>query len=408
MAGGPRRLGPLVGIEAATLLSGTGNGAALVILPWIALDLTGRAGDAGVVASATALPLLVSSLLAGSIVDRVGRRRTSIVSDVASAASFAAIPIAGEVVGLSIGILVVLAAGGAVFDPAGVTARETMLPAAARVANRRLDDVNGVHEAIWGVAFLAGPGLGGLLIAAFGAVAAVWVVTGTFLASAVAIAVVELDEPPDDERADESSTWATIVEGFRIVAGDRLLRFLAITNTLLAAIYLPAEGVLLPAWFESVDQPGRLGLVLAVTSAGGIVGALASSWWNRLVGRARSYRVSLLASAAAIGGMAVTLDVLVALALCSFLLGVAYGPVQPSINLAIQTRSDEHRRGRVTGVLLATDYAGGPVGFVVVGLAADAFGVRTTFAICAVALGAVAVLAAAATASSHLDELDGT
>ena len=65
-------LRPLVLLEAATLLSGAGNGAALVLLPWIALERTGEASAAGLLAAATALPLLVSSLLSGTIVDRLG------------------------------------------------------------------------------------------------------------------------------------------------------------------------------------------------------------------------------------------------------------------------------------------------------------------------------------------------
>ena len=52
---------PLVQLEAATLLSGAGNGAALVLLPWLVLELTGSAGSAGLLAAATAVPLLPSS-----------------------------------------------------------------------------------------------------------------------------------------------------------------------------------------------------------------------------------------------------------------------------------------------------------------------------------------------------------
>ena len=51
---------------------------------------------------------------------------------------------------------------GAVFDPAGAGAREAMLPEAAESAGLSLPRANGIHEAIWGAAFLLGPGLGGL------------------------------------------------------------------------------------------------------------------------------------------------------------------------------------------------------------------------------------------------------
>lgn len=138
-------------------------------------------------AAATAVPLLLASLVSGAIVDRIGRRRTAVASDLASAVAFAAIPIASSSIGLSVGLMVAFAALGAVFDPAGVTAKDSMIPGAARAARRSLDEVNGWHEATWGVAFLAGPGLAGLLIATLGATSAVWIVTAAFLASAAAI-----------------------------------------------------------------------------------------------------------------------------------------------------------------------------------------------------------------------------
>ena len=67
-----------------------------------------------------------------------------------------------------------LAVIGAFFDPAGITARESMLPEAARAAGLPLERANGMHEAIWGVAYLVGPGVGGLLIAVVGATNAFW------------------------------------------------------------------------------------------------------------------------------------------------------------------------------------------------------------------------------------------
>ena len=49
--GDERRRGPLVLLEAATVLSGAGNGIALVVLPWLVLERTGNAGAAGLVAA---------------------------------------------------------------------------------------------------------------------------------------------------------------------------------------------------------------------------------------------------------------------------------------------------------------------------------------------------------------------
>lgn len=379
----------------------------MVLLPWIVLDLTGSAADAGLVAAATAVPLLVASLVSGAVVDRIGRRRTAVASDLASAVSFAAIPVASATVGLSVGLMVVLAVVGAVFDPAGVTAKDSMVPGAARAAGRSLDEVNGWHEATWGVAFLAGPGLAGVLIATLGATSAVWVVAGAFVAAAVAIAACDVDEP-EVSRPGPGGLRADIATGIRLVAADRLLRFLAVTNAALAAVYLPVTGVLLPARFEDLGQPGRLGVLLATISAGAVVGSLGSSVLVRRLGRQRAYRLSLAGSAAALAAMALAFEASWPLLLAGgFALGIAFGPVQPSVNVAIQTRSDEQHRGRVTGLLIASEYAGGPIGFLAAGAVADAVGVTPTFVGATIVLVIVAAVAAVAPAAAELDDLDG-
>jgi MFS family permease len=141
----------------ATLVSAAGNGVALVALPWVVLELTGSAADVGLVAAVAAVPLVLAGLVSGTIVDRFGRRRTAVVSDVLSGVSVAAIPVAADLGLLSLGLLAALAALGSVFDPAGVTARETMLPDAADAARLRRERVNGIHEAVFGVAFLSAP-----------------------------------------------------------------------------------------------------------------------------------------------------------------------------------------------------------------------------------------------------------
>ena len=65
---------PFVVLESTAVLSGTANGITMVAFPWLVLETTGDAGLMAVIAAVTALPLLVSMLFAGTIVDMVGRR----------------------------------------------------------------------------------------------------------------------------------------------------------------------------------------------------------------------------------------------------------------------------------------------------------------------------------------------
>lgn len=391
-------------LETATLLSGAGNGAAAVILPWLVLERTGSAAAAGLLAASTAIPLLGSSLFSGTVVDRIGRRRTSIGSDVLSAMSVAAIPLVDRWMGLHLGWIVALAVIGAVFDPAGVTARETMLPGAAARGGLVLERVNSVHEAIWSVAFLIGPGIGGVLISWVGAADALWITSFGFATSALCVGLMGIDatDPVHAGEEPEHGILAGTREGLRFVWNDRLLRGLTLITAALVSVYMPIEGVLLPVHFEELGQPGRLGVVIMAMSVGGIVGALG---YAAAAGRARRslvLRAALVVTSVFLVVLALLPPFGVMLGAC-FVIGVAYGPVGPLTNLAMQTRSPEGMRGRVVGIITSTEYAAGPVGYLLTGAATEAFGVRPTFVTIA---GLILAIALAGVVMRSLGEFD--
>ena len=397
---------PLVLLEAATLLSGAGNGAALVLLPWIALERTGKASAAGLLAAATALPLLVSSLLSGTIVDRLGRRRTAIGADLLSAASLAAIPLLDRAIGLDLGWLVILAVVGAVFDPAGVTARETMLPAAAGRAGWPLERVNGLHEAIWGLAFILGPGVGGVLIAWVGAIDAMWVTTVGFVLSALFVSLLRVPHSGTPVVADgePEGVWEGTRKGLGFVRCDPLLLGITAISALLVSVYMPIEGVLLPVHFEALDQPGRLGAIVMAMSFGGIVGAVLYSWRGARLRRSHVFRGALLLTATFILVLAF-LPPFPLMIVASLFIGLAYGPIGPLVNLAMQARSPEHMRGRIVGIITSTEYAAGPLGYLVIGVATTRFGVQATFVTVAVVIVVIAVGAVFVRSLNQFDDL---
>ncbi len=405
MAGRTTTLRPLLLLEGATVLSGAGNGAAMVVLPWLVLELTGSAASAGLLAAATALPLLASSLFSGTVVDLVGRRRASIGSDVLSAVSVAAIPLLDRAVGLSLGLLIALAVVGAVFDPAGVTARESMLPAAAERSGWPLERVNGIHEAMWNVAFIVGPGVGGVLIAWVGARDALWITAAGFALSAGAVALLRVpnDGPPVGDDGPDG-LWSGTRAGLRFVVSDRLLLAITAISAALVSVYMPIEGVLLPVHFEDLDQPGRLGGIVMAMSVGGIVGALGYSAWGTGLRRSRVFRGALVVTVACIAVLAV-LPPYPAMVVAAFFVGVGYGPVGPLVNLAMQARSTEAMRGRVVGIITSSEYAAGPLGYLLVGAATSRFGVEPTFVAVAVVLAGVAVAGCFVRPLGELDDL---
>src|SRR3954468_14766767 len=188
--------GPLFVILFAALMAGAGNGISMIAFPWLVLQRNGSALEASVVAMAGTLPLLVATLIAGAAVDYLGRRRVSMISDALSALSVAAVPVIALTFGadaVNVAVLAGLAALGAFFDPAGMTARETMLPEAAGRAGWTLDHANSVYEAIFNLAYIVGPGIGGLLIATLGGVNTMWVTASAFGLSIITISMLKLE-----------------------------------------------------------------------------------------------------------------------------------------------------------------------------------------------------------------------
>jgi MFS family permease len=398
-----RRLAPLIALESSTLLSGVGNGVVAIAFPWLVLESTGSATAAALVAAAAALPLVVSSLVSGTVVDLVGRRRTAVGADILSGLSAAAVPVAAATIGLDVPTIAALAAIGAVFDPAGFTAREAMLPESARVADFRLDRVNSIHTALFSVSFLLAPGLGGLLIALVGAPATLLAATVAFALAAVVVAFVRVPAAGRPQQHEDAATfWAATREGLSFVFRHRLVRALTIVPAVAVMAWFPVEAVLLPAYFVAQDAPQRLAAVLAALSAGVIVGSLGYGTIAPHVSRHRVFVVSLMLLAASVVGMA-QLPALPWLVAMGFATGLFYGPVEPVSNVTVQEITPGRMRGRVVGVMTSTAYAAGPVGFLLAGPTVDSFGVQAAF----LGTAALLVLLAAATAlSPALRELD--
>ncbi len=406
--GDVRHFGPFIALEISTLLSATGNGIAMIALPWLVLELTGSASDAGLVAAVSALPLLATALIAGTVVDRVGRRRTSVVSDGLSALSVAAIPIVGAFGDLTLTWLMFLGALGAFFDPAGATARETMLPAAARMAGLRTEKANGIHEAIFGTAFLVAPGVGGLLIAFVGAEVTLWATAIAFVLAGAMMLFVRVPGGSRTTRsAGRASFWAETAEGMHFVWNARALRALAVVYMVVVALWLPIEGVVLPVLFQAADDPKGLGLLLTAMSAGMIVGSLAYGLVGHRLHRRATVLIALIGTALPLIGMAM-LPPLPWLLVLGFFSGMLFGPVNPIVNVVMQERSPEAMRGRVLGVFTSSAYAAGPLGLLLVGPLVDRLGVQGAFMVLALALTFVSIAAIALPGLKDLDRPTST
>jgi H+ antiporter protein len=398
--------GPLFLIFLAALTAGAGNGISIVAFPWLVLQHNGSALDASIVAMAGTLPLLVATLIAGAAVDYLGRRRVSMISDGLSALAVAAVPVIALTFGvgaINVAVLAGLAALGAFFDPAGMTARETMLPEAATRAEWTLDHANSVYEAVFNLAYIVGPGIGGLLIATLGGISTMWVTAAAFLLSISAVAVLRLEGAGTPNREHLPQVWAGIVEGLKFVWHTPVLRTLAFVDLAATGLYMPMESVLFPKYFTDRNEPAQLGWVLVALSVGGLIGALGYAVWSKYSNRRTIMLIAVLVLGVAMTVIAFLPPLPVILVLCA-IVGLVYGPMAPIYNYVMQTRAPSHLRGRVVGVMGSLAYAAGPLGLVVAGPLADAAGLHVTFLALSLPMLLLGVVAIFLPALRHLDQ----
>jgi MFS family permease len=387
---------PVVLHQLSNFSSGLGNSIVMITIPWLILEETGSPAFAGLVAAISALPGLLISPIGGWLVDHIGRRSVSIGADLLSAVAVVAFPIVALTSGLSSTTILIIAVIGAIFDPAGYTARKTLLADVAKASDIKLDRLNGIHEGFMGVAWVFGPAVGASLISTVGAVNSFWVAGGLFIFAALAIVFLRVGNLGKDARdlAEEmgEKTNRSIRVGFQVLWNDKLLRTLTISILIIAAVYLPTETVVLSTYFEDLGQPASLGIVISALAAGYAVGSFGYGWISARLERKNLVRTTFIGIALSIVPMAF-LPPLPILAVAGFFLGLFWGPFNPLMSTLIQQRVAADQQGRVFGVQTAVFYAAPPLGMVLAGLSVESYGVSATYIVLAAILTVTAILA---------------
>ena len=259
---------------------------------------------------------------------------------------------------------------------------------------------------MFNLAYITGPGVGGLLIATLGGVNTMWITAAFFGLSILAMAVLRLEGAGRPARETRPDVVSGMVEGLKFVWHTRVLRTLGLIDLAVTGMYLPMESVLFPKYFTDRNEPAQLGWVLMALSIGGLVGAL--SW--TVLSRIASKRTTVLTAVLTFGLAVLVIAFLPPLPVIlssAALVGLVYGPIGPIYNSVMQTRAPEYLRGRVVGVMTSMAYAAGPVGFILAGPLVDAFGLKVTFQVLAVPILIIGLTCPWVPALKDLDDEPG-
>ncbi|MEV6712832.1 MFS transporter [Lentzea sp. NPDC051208] len=259
------------------VFSGIGSQMTLVAVMFQVWSMTGSTVWTGAVGLATALPIIVFGLFAGSLVDRVDRRRFYLITVAGQAFCGVLLAVQGFVGHLPVGGVLALVALQACFAAGGGPASRTFIPRllpkeqlAAGLALNRI----GVQGAM-----LLGPALGGVLVA--------WVgVGGCYLVDVVTFGVAFYGAfrlPPMVPEGELSRPGVRgVVDGLAYLVREPVVRGALLTD--LAAMVLSMPVSVFPLvnaeWFG--EDPRTFGLFLTAIAVGGVVASVFSGTFTRL------------------------------------------------------------------------------------------------------------------------------
>jgi MFS family permease len=392
---------PIYALLAGSLVSNIGNQITALAVPWFVLETTGSASKTGIAAAATLVPMAISMLFGGAIVDRMQQKHLAIFSDLMSFVTVAAVPLLYHTIGLNFIALLVLMFLGAMFDTPGGTARQTMVPALAKRANLPLEKVNSWFGTIGAATSLLGAPLAGVLIAIFGAANVLWFDAATFLVSALLVTAFV----PLAARAIPSgaSFLADVREGFTFLMRQRGLRSIVLTATVINFLLSPLFGVVIPYFANTVyGSATKLGLMMGGFGLGALLGSIAYGQFGTRWSRRKAIVVTIVLFTLPIWGMTWQPNVAVMTAL-TVVIGIGSGMVNPLVTTLLQQATPEHLLGRVIGTFAATAMVASPFGMLLGGSAISLLGLTGSIALIAAIITATLVFVIAHPAFRELD-----
>jgi MFS family permease len=367
-----RRAG-LIALFSADVLSVLGNRVSMVAIPWLVLTTTGSPAKMGLVAGAEMLPYVVSGVLAAPLADRFGLRRTSIVTDLGSTIAMLLIVLSP---GSSFARLCGLVAIAGTLRGLGDRVKHVMLKPMADAAGVQMIRVTSSYEGFTRSATLVGAPLGGLLISWVGPHKAIWADAISFAVCATLIAVF-VRPPVAEEKPEREPYFRALAGGFAYLRKDQLLLGMIVMLFFLNVFNQAGTAVFVPLWVEQVlGSPAALGLLFGGFAAGALLGNIV---FTVLGPRLPQYAAFVIG--AAIGGaprlftlgLSHHLWLVVAV---SFLCGIANAAVNPVMGVTLYERVPAELQTRVFGVTGAIAFIGIPIGGVLAGWSAAAFGLR--------------------------------
>lgn len=273
---GPLRVPAYRRLWVGQVLSGFGGQLTFVAVMFQVWDQTSSPAWTGAVGLAQALPLILLGLFAGTLVDRLDRRKIYLVTtcgQLLTATVMASQLVIGRVpVGVLLGLVAVQASFGATAGPVARTVLPQLLSRDQLAAGIALNRIG------FQGAMLIGPALGGLIIGAWGVGVCYLIDALSFLAALYGV----LGLPRMRIEATAKPGLHGVWEGLTFVVSTPVIRGALVTDLAATVLSMPISLFPVINAERFGNNPRTLGLFLTAIAVGGVAASLFSGSFTRL------------------------------------------------------------------------------------------------------------------------------
>ncbi|HEX5615284.1 MAG TPA: MFS transporter, partial [Acidimicrobiia bacterium] len=355
-------------------------------------DLTESSAAVGAIGIVQLVPMILASMLIGPVIDRRDRRSLLLVAQAGQAAASSLLLVGALVGDPPLPLLYAAAALNGALTTVALPTRAAMTPNLVPIA--LLPSANALNQVMWNTASIAGPALGGVVVARLGLEWAYGVDVATYVV-AFAFALALRRMPPEhDDDAERDEGVAAVLAGVRYLRGRPVLQSTFTVD--LAAMVFAMPRALFPVL--AVERFGgdeaTVGLLFSAIGFGALLGALGSGWVGGVQRMGRAVLVSVTLWGLGIIGFGLVGDRL-APALVFLALAGAADVISAVFRGAIQQLSvPDALRGRLSAFNILVVTGGPRLGDFQMGLVAAAtsptVAVVAGGVLCVVGVGAVA------------------
>ncbi len=340
---------------------------------WLIYHLTSSPSLLGLVGFAGQIPIFLCAPFAGVWIDRVNKHRLLILTQVLSMAQsfgLAALTYTGTInARWLVGMSLVQGLINAVDMPVRLALVVEFIE-----RKEHLGNAIALNSTMFNLARLIGPAIGGLVIARYGAGRCFFIDGVSYLAVIAGLLAMRLRETAHP--GGEQHPVAALREGFRYAFAFKPIRALIIMVALVSLVGF-SYPVLLPIFARDVfgGDARTLGYLMSATGVGAISGALYLGTRHGLRGLGNVIVVGGALMATGMAGFALSRWFPVSLA-CGVLGGLGAVLLMASSNTLVQSLVEDDKRGRVLSIFTMSFTGTMPLGNLMMGAVAGAFGPR--------------------------------